>query len=58
MRPEGVNVKITDEEIYEVKETYKELHSYAAVGRKLHISAGVVSQIVRGLGRYMEYRNE
>lgn len=54
MRPAGTNVKITDYEISEVKEVYRELGSYAETGRALNISAGVVSHIVRGIGRFAE----
>lgn len=57
MRPAGVNVKLTEYEIAEVKEVYADLHSYAATGRALNISAGVVSQIIRGLGRFYEYKD-
>ena len=56
MRPAGVNTKLSEYEIAEVKEVYKDLRSYAATGRALNISAGVVSQIVRGIGIY--YRGE
>lgn len=52
MRPAGTNRRITDQEIDEVKEVYKECMSYAETGRALNISAGVVSQIVRGIGVY------
>ena len=52
MRPLGVNTRITDEEIEEVKLVYAECKSYAETGRALNISAGTVSQIIRGLGRF------
>lgn len=52
MRAAGTNVRLSDLEIVEVKEVYKECESYAETGRSLNISAGVVSQIVRGLGRF------
>lgn len=52
MRPLGTNVRISDYEIAEAKEVYKETRSYAETGRALNISAGTVSQIVRGLGRF------
>ena len=56
MRAAGTNVKLTEYEIAEVKEVYQDLGSYAATGRALNISAGVVSQIVRNKGMY--YRKE
>lgn len=56
MRPAGVNTRLSDYEIAEVKEVYADLHSYAATGRALNISPGVVSQIIRGLGRFYEHR--
>lgn len=52
MRPAGVNTRLSDYEIAEVKEVYAELHSYAETGRALNISPGVVSQIVRGIGKF------
>lgn len=52
MRAAGTNVKLSEYEIEEVKEVYKDLKSYAETGRALNISAGVVSQIVRGIGQY------
>lgn len=52
MRPAGVNTKLSEYEIAEVREVYKDLRSYAETGRALNVSAGVVSQIVRGIGSY------
>lgn len=52
MRAAGTNVKLTEYEIAEVKEVYRDVKSYAETGRTLNISAGVVSQIVRGKGIY------
>ncbi len=52
MRPLGTNVRISDYEIEEVKEVYKDTGSYVETGRSLNISAGTVSQICRGLGRF------
>lgn len=52
MRPAGVNIKLSEYEIAEVKDVYAELHSYAETGRALNISPGVVSQIVRGIGKF------
>lgn len=58
MRPAGVNTKLSEYEIAEVKEVYKDLRSYAATGRALNISAGVVSQIIREQGRFFDYREK
>lgn len=52
MRAAGTNVKLTEYEIAEAKEVYQDIKSYAETGRALNISAGVVSQIIRGKGRY------
>lgn len=52
MRAAGTNVKLSEYEIAEVKEVYKDLKSYAETARALNISAGVVSQIVRNIGVY------
>lgn len=52
MRPAGVNRKLSEYEIVEVKEVYRDVKSYAETGRALNISAGVVSQIIRGKGRF------
>ena len=52
MRPAGTNVPLTESEIAEVKEVYADLHSYAETGKALNISAGTVSRIIRGIGKY------
>lgn len=52
MRPAGVNRKLSEYEIAEVKEVYRDVKSYAETGRALNISAGVVSQIIRGKGLF------
>lgn len=52
MRPLGVNTRIADVEIEEVKLVYDECKSYAETGRALNISAGTVSRIIRKLGRF------
>lgn len=54
MRFAGTNVKITEEEISEVKDLYKLTGSYAETGRQLNMTGMTVSQIVRGLGRFAE----
>ena len=54
MRVAGSGARLSDYEIEEVREVYKELKSYAETSRALNISAGTVSRIVRRIGRYEE----
>lgn len=52
MRRARTNVKLSEYEVDEIKEVYQDMRSYAATARAVNVSAGVVSQIIRGKGRF------
>lgn len=50
MRAYGSSQRLSDEEIDEIREVYKDIGSYAETGRALGVSAGTVSRIIRRVG--------
>lgn len=54
MRAYGSSRRLTDEEIDEIREVYKDVGSYAETGRALGVSAGAVSRIVRRVGAWAD----
>ncbi len=52
MRLGRTNSRLSESEIAEVREVYAECESYAEASQTLNISAGTISQIIRGLGRF------